>query len=86
VFGVEGDGSTTNKEGQAFETFLVPFLGAGRGGRAFARKISKFKRKAQCAKNVANFSFDGVSQARSYADGAAGYGWGRPRVCRRDKA
>jgi outer membrane immunogenic protein len=32
VFGVEGDGSTTNKEGQAFETFLVPFLGAGRGG------------------------------------------------------
>jgi len=32
VVGVEGDGSTTNKEGQAFETFLVPFLGAGRGG------------------------------------------------------
>jgi outer membrane immunogenic protein len=32
VIGVEGDGSTTNKEGQAFETFLVPFLGAGRGG------------------------------------------------------
>jgi outer membrane immunogenic protein len=31
VFGVEGDGSATNKEGQAFETFLVPFLGAGRG-------------------------------------------------------
>ena len=31
VFGIEGDGSATNKEGQAFETFLVPFLGAGRG-------------------------------------------------------
>jgi outer membrane immunogenic protein len=31
VFGVEGDGSTTNKEGQSFETQLVPFLGAGRG-------------------------------------------------------
>ena len=32
VFGVEGDGSATNKEGQSFETQLVPFLGAGRGG------------------------------------------------------
>ena len=32
VFGIEGDGSATNKEGQAFETFLVPFLGANRGG------------------------------------------------------
>jgi outer membrane immunogenic protein len=31
VFGIEGDGSTTNKEGQSFETQLVPFLGAGRG-------------------------------------------------------
>jgi outer membrane immunogenic protein len=31
VFGVEGDGSTTNKEGQSFETQLVPFLIAGRG-------------------------------------------------------
>jgi outer membrane immunogenic protein len=31
VFGVEGDGSATNKEGQSFETQLVPFLGAGRG-------------------------------------------------------
>jgi len=30
VFGVEGDGSATNKEGQAFEVPLAPFLGAGR--------------------------------------------------------
>src|SRR5262245_28143622 len=32
VFGVEGDGSATNKEGQAFELPLVPFAGAGRAG------------------------------------------------------
>jgi outer membrane immunogenic protein len=32
VFGIEGDGSTTNKEGQAFETALVPLGGAGRAG------------------------------------------------------
>jgi outer membrane immunogenic protein len=30
VIGFEGDGSATNKEGQNFETGLVPFLGAGR--------------------------------------------------------
>jgi outer membrane immunogenic protein len=30
VFGIEGDGSATNKEGQAFETALVPVGGAGR--------------------------------------------------------
>src|SRR5262249_47446569 len=32
VFGAEGDGSATNKEGQAFELPLVPFAGAGRAG------------------------------------------------------
>ena len=32
VFGVVGDGSTTNQEGQSFETFLVPFAGAARAG------------------------------------------------------
>jgi outer membrane immunogenic protein len=31
VFGIEGDGSATNKEGQAFETPLVPLLGLARG-------------------------------------------------------
>jgi outer membrane immunogenic protein len=31
VFGIEGDGSATNKEGQAFEIPLVPFAGAARG-------------------------------------------------------
>ena len=30
VFGFEGDGSATNKEGQNFEVGLVPFLGNGR--------------------------------------------------------
>src|SRR5215813_1027994 len=30
VFGIEGDGSATNKEGQAFETALVPFAGSSR--------------------------------------------------------
>jgi len=32
VFGVEVDGSATNKEGQNFEVGLVPFLGNGRAG------------------------------------------------------
>ena len=30
VFGIEGDGSATNKEGQAFETALVPIAGSSR--------------------------------------------------------
>jgi outer membrane immunogenic protein len=29
VFGIEGDGAATNKEGQAFEVPLVPFAGTG---------------------------------------------------------
>jgi outer membrane immunogenic protein len=32
VFGIEGDGSATNKEGQAFELPLVPLAGLGRAG------------------------------------------------------
>jgi outer membrane immunogenic protein len=40
VFGIEGDGSATNKEGQAFEFPLVPVIG-GAAGAARANWISQ---------------------------------------------
>jgi outer membrane immunogenic protein len=72
VFGVEGDGSATNKEGQAFETFLVPFVPGGARNFWVAQTQERWLVTARARLGLTNFWWFGP-QTMVYVTGGGAW-------------